>query len=45
MPKRTKQAVLKMIEQMPGNRVGIAAIAHASRDLLRKLSSKPWDLN
>jgi len=27
------------------NRVGIVAIAHASRDLLRKLSSTPWDFN
>lgn len=45
MPKGTKQAVIKMIEQMPGNHVGIAVIVHASRDLLRKLSSKPWGFN
>jgi len=35
----------RIVYGIQGNRVGIAAIAHASRDLLRKLSSTPWDFN
>lgn len=35
----------RIIYKIQGNRVGIAAIAHASRDLLRKLPSAPWDFN
>ncbi len=35
----------RIVYRIQENRVGIAAIAHASRDLLRKLSSMPWDFN
>lgn len=35
----------RVVYRLHGSRIGIAAIAHASRDLLRKLSSEPWDLS
>lgn len=35
----------RIVYKLHGNHVGIAAIAHASRDLLRKLTSAPWDFN
>lgn len=35
----------RIVYRIQGNRIGIAAIAHASRDLLRKLPSAPWDLS
>jgi addiction module RelE/StbE family toxin len=35
----------RVVYRIQGKRIGIVAIAHASRDLLRKLSSAPWDLN
>lgn len=35
----------RVVYRIQGNRIGIAAIAHASRDLLRKLPSAPWDLS
>lgn len=35
----------RVVYRIQGNHIGIAAIAHASRDLLRKLPSAPWDLS
>ena len=35
----------RIVYRLQGSRVGIAAIAHASRDLLRKLPSAPWDFS
>ena len=35
----------RIVYRIHGNLIGIAAIAHASRDLLRKLPSAPWDFN
>ena len=35
----------RIVYRIQGNRIGIAAIAHASRELLRKLPSAPWDFN
>jgi hypothetical protein len=33
------------VYRVHGSRIGIAAIAHASRQLLRKLPSAPWDFS
>lgn len=35
----------RVVYRIQGDHIGIAAIAHASRDLLRKLPSAPWDLS
>ena len=35
----------RIVYRIHGNLIGLAAIAHASRDLLRKLPSAPWDFN
>ena len=36
---------LRIVYKIQGSRIGIAAIAHASRELLRKLPSAPWDIS
>lgn len=35
----------RVVYRVHGNSIGIAAIAHASRELLRKLPSAPWDFS
>lgn len=35
----------RIVYKIQGSRIGIAAIAHASRELLRKLPSAPWDIS
>ena len=35
----------RVVYRIQGDHIGIAAIAHASRDLLRNLPSAPWDLS
>jgi addiction module RelE/StbE family toxin len=35
----------RIVYRIQGSRIGIAAIAHASRELLRKLPSAQWDFN
>jgi toxin ParE1/3/4 len=34
----------RIVYKIRGSRIGIAAIAHASRELLKKLPYAPWDL-
>jgi toxin ParE1/3/4 len=33
----------RLVYRLRGSRIGLISIAHASRDLLRKLPSSPWD--
>ena len=33
----------RLVYRLRAQRIGLVAIAHASRDLLRKLPSSPWD--
>jgi toxin ParE1/3/4 len=34
----------RIVYKIRGSRIGIAAIAHASRELFKKLPDTPWDL-
>ncbi len=34
----------RIVYKIRGSHIGIAAIAHASRELLKKLPQAPWDL-
>lgn len=34
----------RLVYGLRGQRVGIVAVVHGSRDLLRRLAAEPWDL-
>jgi addiction module RelE/StbE family toxin len=33
----------RLVYRVRGRRIGIVAVVHASRDLLRKMAGEPWD--